>query len=69
MDGKRALQRLFRWPRRRPEPGAIDAADVGTAYGMELSLDETRGNAAAAPTPDTRHPPARSAHTDRRKRR
>jgi len=39
MDGKLGLERLFRWTRMRAEPQAVDAADMGTAYGMELTID------------------------------
>ena len=45
MGGKTGLQRLFRWARQRPESSDIDAADVGTAFGLELSIDEAEGNA------------------------
>jgi hypothetical protein len=69
MDGKRGLQRLFRWPRLRPEPGAVDAADVGTTYGMELSIDEATGNRGAVSHPDTTPPPATTPPPDRLKRR
>lgn len=68
MDGKRGLQRLFRWPRMPVEPGAVDAADVGTAYGMELSIDEANGNAAGA-KPDAPRPPTKSPESERPKRR
>lgn len=69
MDRKRGLQRLFRWPRLRPEPGAVDAADVGTAYGMELSIDEAIGNHSAVPHSDTARTPAKTPPPDRLKRR
>jgi hypothetical protein len=69
MDGKRGLQRLFRWPRLRPEPGAVDAADVGTAYGMELSIDEATGNHGAQSHPDNSRTPAKAPQPDRLKRR
>jgi hypothetical protein len=45
MDGRPRIEHLFRWTRARPEPEAIDAADVGTAFGMELSIDEARQRA------------------------
>jgi hypothetical protein len=69
MDGRKGLQRLFRWPRQRPEPGAVDPADVGTAFGMELSMEEAAGNDAAASSPD--YSPARTGaqESDRLKRR
>lgn len=41
-DNKRGLQRFFRWARPRDGAQAIDAADMGTAYGMELSLDASQ---------------------------
>lgn len=70
MDGKRGLQRLFRWARTRPEPGAIDAADVGTAFGMELSIDEASSNDAAS-KPDRPQAPVQPPQPkpDRPKRR
>jgi hypothetical protein len=68
MDGKRGLQRLFRWPRVPAEPGAVDAADMGTAYGMELSIDEANGNSATA-EPDTPRTPAKPPESQRPKRR
>jgi len=46
MDGKQGLGRLWRWARARPAAdGAIDAADVGTAFGMELSIEAERREA------------------------
>jgi len=46
MDGKRGgLQRLFRWARQRPQSSDIDAAYVGTAFGLELAIDEANGSA------------------------
>ncbi len=45
MDGKRGLHRLFRWGRVCPQPSVIDAADVGTAFGLDLAIDEASGNA------------------------
>jgi hypothetical protein len=47
MDAKLRLERLFRWAFARPAPHTIDAAEVGTAYGMELSIDAARQSAAA----------------------
>ncbi len=69
MDGKKGLHRLFRWPRLRPEPAAIDAADVGTAYGMELSIDEATGNHGAVSKPATEKSPVDEPAADRLKRR
>jgi hypothetical protein len=51
MDGKKGLRRLFLWPRPRPEPKAVDPADVGTAFGMELVIEEANGNSEAASSP------------------
>jgi hypothetical protein len=42
MAGKSGIERLFRWTRTRPESDAIDAAEVGTAFGMELSIEDAR---------------------------
>jgi hypothetical protein len=42
MDSKLGLERLFRWARPRSASEVIDAADVGTAYGMELSIDASQ---------------------------
>ena len=50
MDGKQRLGRLWRWARSRPAADvAPDAADVGTAYGMELSIEAERRDAGEAP--------------------
>ena len=58
MDGKQGLGRLWRWIRARPDAeAALDAADVGTAFGMELSIEaeqrearDTQANPPAQPT-------------------
>jgi hypothetical protein len=42
MDGKSGWERLFRWARPRAHPQVVDAADVGTAYGMELTIDASQ---------------------------
>jgi len=42
------FERLLGWRRRRPGPGSVDPADVGTAYGMELRLDARNDTSAAA---------------------
>jgi len=47
MDAKLRLERLFRWAFARAAPRSIDAAEVGTAYGMELSIDAARQSDAA----------------------
>jgi hypothetical protein len=54
MDAKLGLERLFRWAFARPAPRTVDAAEVGTAFGMELSIDAARQSDAArkADTPD-----------------
>lgn len=65
MAGKLGLERLFRWIGLRSAPQSVDAADVGTAYGMELSFDSTEEQCGskssaqaagkpAAPPPDVR---------------
>ena len=38
MDSKRSFGRFFGWSRSQPADDEPDAADVGTAFGMELSL-------------------------------
>jgi hypothetical protein len=38
MDSKRGIGRFFGWTRPQHAPEEPDAADVGTAFGMELSL-------------------------------
>lgn len=48
MDGKRSIGRFFGWARPQPAPDELDAADVGTAFGMELSLEPEK---LPAPTP------------------
>jgi hypothetical protein len=42
MGGKLGIERLFGWTRSRREADPVDAADVGTAYGMELSIENVR---------------------------
>lgn len=49
MDGNQGLGRLWRWARARPAADvALDAADVGTAFGMELSIEAEQREAAEA---------------------
>ncbi len=51
MDGKLGLGRLWRWARARPGANvALDAADVGTAFGMELCIEAERREAREAQT-------------------
>ena len=58
MNGKQGLGRLWRWIRARPDAhAALDAADVGTAFGMELSIEaeqrearDTQANPPVQPT-------------------
>jgi len=46
MDSKQGLGRLWRWARARPAADvAPDAADVGTAFGMELSIEAEKREA------------------------
>jgi hypothetical protein len=63
MDGKLGLDRLWRWARTRPEADTVDAADMGTAFGMELSIFEAErheaGAAATAGEPGDATPPTR----------
>ena len=42
MDGNRRFERFFRWARPRHDPREVDAADMGTAFGMELTLDASQ---------------------------
>jgi len=50
MDGKQGLGRLWRWARARADATPVpDAADVGTAFGMELSIEAERRAADDAP--------------------
>jgi len=42
MRGKLGIERLFGWTRTRPEAEPVDPADVGTAFGMELSIENRR---------------------------
>ena len=62
MDGKLRLDRLWRWARVRPDADAApDAADVGTAFGMELSIEAEQreaSEAAAAAEPSQSKPAA-----------
>ncbi len=59
MGGRLNIERIFGWTRRRT-PLPPDAAEVGTAFGMELSLQAESGDAdidppgaAAEPGPGT----------------
>jgi hypothetical protein len=63
MVGRLRIKHLFRWTRARPEPEAIDAADLGTAFGMELSIDEARQRAVEVMRRNERT--ARTARTQR----
>ncbi len=48
-DGKHGLGRLWRWARARLAADAMpDAADVGTAFGMELSIEAEQREAGEA---------------------
>jgi hypothetical protein len=64
MRGKLGIERLFGWARARPEAEPVDPADVGTAFGMELSIENRRkldddGNSSSvAPTLPTGTPAA-----------
>jgi len=67
MDGKLGLDRLWRWARTRSDADvALDAADVGTAFGIELSIEAEQREAsdtAAALEPAEAEPA--SAHLRR----
>ena len=56
MDGKRSIGRFFGWARPRPAPDELDAADVGTAFGMELSLEPAKTPGPPLPTVDAALP-------------
>jgi hypothetical protein len=60
MDSKLKFSRLWRWVQTRPDANVPDAADVGTAFGMELSIEaeqrEANQAAAAKPLETTRAP-------------
>lgn len=58
------LARVLRWLRPAPRPSGVDPADVGTAYGMELSFFEAdrvtpppRAGTAAKPSRPGRRTP------------
>ncbi len=63
MDGKLGIGRLWRWAQERFEADTVEAADMGTAFGMELSIFETEqrevGVAATADTPTEATPETR----------
>jgi hypothetical protein len=69
MEAKKGLQRLFRWPGPRPEPDAVDPADMGTAFGMELSIDEATGRNDAVSAPGGTKARTRAQASSRPKRR
>lgn len=59
MEGSLGLGRLLRWVRERGASPAPDAADAGTAFGMEMALeagqaetDKARGEPPPAPSDD-----------------
>lgn len=69
MAGMLGLERLFAWARSRSAPRRVDPADVGTAYGMELSLDSAEGNERAkdeSKPSDKLASPPRGVRRDRR---
>jgi hypothetical protein len=49
MESRLGLRRLLRWVLARATPAAPDAADAGTAFGMELALEDEQREPAAAP--------------------
>ena len=51
MHKKLALERILRRTRSRPKPDPVDAADVGTADGLELSIDASQRTVDEANTP------------------
>lgn len=69
MEAKKGLQKLFRWPGPRPEPDAVDPADMGTAFGMELSIDEAAGKNAAVSPPGGSKARAKAQASNRLKQR
>jgi len=66
MNAKLRIARFIHRAFARPAPPAVDAAEVGTAFGMELSIDaawqsdathETRSDARKPPSsPNTARP-------------
>lgn len=69
MAGKLGLEWLFAWARSRSAPRRVDPADVGTAYGMELSFDSAEGNERAkdeSRASDKVASPPRDVRRDRR---
>ncbi len=46
--------RLFKPGRTRAKPGALDAADLGTCFGLEVSLDQSDEAPAEPTTPAQR---------------
>jgi hypothetical protein len=45
MTGKSGIERVIDGTRARPQDDVVDPADVGTAYGMELSIEDARQTA------------------------
>lgn len=71
MGGRLNIERILRWTRSRT-PIEPDAAEVGTAFGMELSLQAEIGDAdidataaAAEPVPGDAAAAADAARRDR----
>lgn len=68
MDGKLGWGRLFAWGRSRAQPQEPDAADVGTAFGMEISLQFEPTQAAADPDDDEHFDRGPHAATEKRRK-
>ncbi|MBN8491841.1 MAG: hypothetical protein J0M00_10515 [Burkholderiales bacterium] len=67
MDGKRSIGRFFGWARPQPAPDELDAADVGTAFGLELSLEPDKAPP-ATPTDKAQAMPGLAPGPQKRKR-
>lgn len=70
MNAKLRVERFIRQAFARATPPAVDAAEVGTAFGMELSFDaEWQSDVTHKPRSDAGKPPGSpSAARPRRKR-
>jgi hypothetical protein len=61
MTGKAGIERQFDRTQARPQDDVVDPADMGTAYGMELSIEDARKSAEnAMPTGEKHVDPAKT---------
>lgn len=55
MNPASTTNRLFRFGRSARKPAALDPADMGTCFGLEMTLDAPQAKPASETSPDSRH--------------